>query len=397
MKRIKVAFTQRIIPHYRVPVFTELSKREDIDLTVYFGKGFPSGSSANADNISGFKHKRLATIFLGFLNRHNKQLIVFHPFLFFHLLFGRYDVVIAEPTTNIFNDLVIFPYCKLFKKKFIWYEAGAVPKNERTRNRKLMDPVVDFITKRADAYITYNSFADNFLIESFNIQPEKIFRAQNALDTDEIVRDIAKYESQVTAKRREYGFEGSKVALFIGGIEKRKRINNLITAINNLNKKGIRAKALVVGDGHDLEWVRSNTKPDEALNTLFAGKHVADAVLHILLSDVVVLPAQGGLSINHAFACGKPFIGTREGVSPGTDSIYDYVTDGYNGYVVKENDIADLEEKLQAIFSDSELYDKLCKGAIETSKRINIPGMVNGIENSIKYSVRSKTGGIFNE
>jgi glycosyltransferase involved in cell wall biosynthesis len=388
-----VAFTQRIIPHYRVPVFTELSKREYIDLTVYYGKGFPSGSSANADYISGFKHKKLATIFLGFLNRQNKQLIVFHPFLFFHLLFGRYEVVIAEPTTNIFNDLVIFPYCKLFRKKFIWYEAGAVPKPERTRNRKLMDPVVGFITKRADAYITYNSFAEKYLIESFKIPVEKIFRAQNALDTNEIVRDIAKYENQVTAKRKEYGLDGVKVALFIGGIEKRKRINNLISAINNINKNGINAKALIVGDGQDLEWVKDNMNPDEAANTIFAGKHVLDAVLFILLSDVVVLPAQGGLSINHAFACGKPFIGTREGVSPGTDSIYDYVTDGYNGYVVKENDIADLEVKLEAIFTNPELYDKLSKGASETSKRINVPGMVNGIENSIKYSVRNRNGG----
>ena len=389
MKKIKVAFTQRIIPHYRVPVFTELSKRENIDLTVYYGRGFPSGSSANAENITGFKHIRLATIFLGFLNRHNKQLIVFHPFLFFRLLFGRYDVVIAEPTTNIFNDLVIFPYCKLFRKKFIWYEAGAVPRKDRSRNRKIMDPVVDFITRKSDAYITYTSFADKYLIESFNIPAEKIFRAQNALDTNEIKRDIAKYRDQVLEKKKEFGLTGSKVALFIGGIEKRKRINNLISAINNLNKSGINAKALIVGDGHDLEWVKNNMSQEEANHTVFAGKHINDAVLFILMSDVVVLPAQGGLSINHGYACSKPFIGTREGVTPDTDSIYDYVTDNYNGYVVKENDIHDLEEKLRIIFTDPILYDKLCKGAFETSKKIDVPSMVNGIENAIKYTMKN--------
>lgn len=385
MKKIKVAISQRIIPHYRVPVFKELSNREGVELTVYYGKGFKTGASANAENIRGFKHVKLFTIFLGFLNRHNKQLIVFHPFLLIHLLFGGYDVIIVEPTTNIFNDLIIFPYCKLFQKKFIWYEAGAVPKKDRTSNRKFMDPIVDFLTLKSDAYITYNSFADKYLIESFNVPSAKIFRAQNALDTNDIIRDIEKFQDQVLKKKIEFGLENSKVALFIGGIEKRKRINNLITAISNVNKSGIKAKALIVGEGQDLEWVKNNTSLEEASRTVFAGKHIKDAVLFLLMSDVVVLPGQGGLSINHAYACSKPFIGTKEGVSPGTNSIYDYVTDGYNGYVVKENDILALEEKLKIIFTNATLYKELCYGAFETSKKIDVPTMVNGIENAIKY------------
>ena len=105
MKKIKVAISQRIIPHYRVPVFTELSERENIDLTVFYGKGFNSGSQSNAKNIFGFKHKKLLTIFLCFKRNGAKQLRVFHPALFFYLLFGKFDVVIVEPSTNFYNDI----------------------------------------------------------------------------------------------------------------------------------------------------------------------------------------------------------------------------------------------------------------------------------------------------
>ena len=122
--KIKVALSQRIIPHYRVPVFTELSIREHIDLTVFYGKGFSTGSQANASQIKGFRHKKLFTIFLNFKREGSSQLRVFHPSLFFHLLLNRYEVVIVEPATNFYNDIFIFIYCKLFRKKFIWYEGG---------------------------------------------------------------------------------------------------------------------------------------------------------------------------------------------------------------------------------------------------------------------------------
>ena len=196
--------------------------------------------------------------------------------------------------------------------------VASVPKNERSFYRKLIDPFISFFTNNADAYITYNSFADEYLINSFSISRSKIFRAQNALDTTGITKDIEKFKDNIIDKKKELGLLGYKVALFIGGIEKRKRINNLISAISNLNEQGILAKALIVGDGPDLKWVIDNTNKYEKKHSIFAGKHIDDSVLYLLLSDVVVLPAQGGLSINHAFACGKPFIGTTECYSPGT-------------------------------------------------------------------------------
>ena len=385
MKKIKVAISQRIIPHYRVPVFTELARRNNIDLTVYYGKGFKTGASVNSENIEGFNSVKLFTIFLSFLNKKNKQLIVFHPTLLFHLLIRRFDIVIVEPSTNIFNDIFIFGYCKIFNKKFIWYEAGAVPKKNRTFYRKLMDPVIDILTKSSNAFITYNSFADQYLIDSFNIPSEKIFRAQNTLDTSKISKDIYLFKNQVKALRSKLEIIDTKVALFIGGIEKRKRINNLITAVSNVNKMGIKTKTIIVGDGQDMNWVKTNMNKEEVSSTIFVGKHIDDAVLYILLSDVVVLPAQGGLSINHAFACGKPFIGTTETVSPGTNSIYDYIKDGINGFVIKVDDVGDLTDRLYQLFSDDSLYKKACQEALKSSKYLTVPRMVDGIENAITY------------
>lgn len=386
MQKIKVALSQRIIPHYRVPVFTEVAKRQNIDFTVFYGRGFASGSQTNALRIEGFKHKKLATIFINFPR--DGILRVLHPTLFFHLLRDSYDVVIVEPTTNFFNDLFIFLYCKIFRKAFIWYYAGSKPKNKMTKYRRMIDPFVALMIKNADAYITYTSYADNSLIKYYNAKPEKIFRAQNTVDTSNYDKVIGRYSEEISKTKNALGLEGYKISLYIGGIERRKKINNLITATVNLNKKGIKAKTLIVGDGQDKEWVQQNMTPFEKEYTFFAGEHIEDAVLYILLSDVVVLPSQGGLSVTQAFACGKPFIGSEEIEHGG---IRDYVIDGYNGFLIKENDIDDLEIALQRLFADETLYNKLVQGAWNTSKRLTISNMVYGMISAVIYAFDNKT------
>ena len=94
-------------------------------------------------------------------------------------------------------------------------------------------------------------------------------------------------------------------------------------------------------------------------------KQITHATLYVLLSDVVVLPSSGGLSVMTAFACKKPFVGSEE-IEQGR--IKDYVIDGYNGYLTKENNVEDLFIKLKKLFSETKQYKILCENAYKTSK-----------------------------
>ncbi|MDG2059506.1 MAG: glycosyltransferase family 4 protein [Flavobacteriales bacterium] len=386
MKKIKVAISQRIIPHYRVPVFTEFSARQDISLTVFYGKSFKSGSQVNADSIINFNAKKLFTIMLNYKGAYgSSQLRVWHPFLIFHLIVGNYDVVIVEPSTNFYNNIFSFIYCKIFRKKFIWHESGSVPKKERPLFRRMIDPFLSIFIKGSNAFVTYNSYADKSLKRDFNIDSKKIFRAQNTIDTSNIDKEIKIFLPEVNSKKKELELLGFKVALYIGGIEKRKKIENLIKAITHINNSGIPSKALIVGDGPDKDDLLNSLTAEDKLNTIFAGKHIKEATLYVLLSDVVVLPSSGGLSVMTAFACKKPFVGSEEIEHGG---IKDYVEDGINGFLVKENDIEDLESKLRKVFTDSNLYNELCKNSYNTSKQITIANMVDGFENAIKHTIK---------
>lgn len=386
MKKIKVAISQRIVPHYRVPVFKELASRENIDLTLYYGRGFEKGSQVNAKEITGINAKKLFTIMLNYSGVYgSSQLRVWHPFLTLHLLLGNFDVIIVEPSTNFYNNIFTFIYCKIFGKKFIWHESGSIPKEQRPKFRRMIDPILSIFIKGANAFVTYTSYADESLKRDFNMELKKIFRAQNTIDTSNIDKEIEIFLPEVNSKKKELELLGFKVALYIGGIEQRKKIENLIKAITHLNNSGIPSKALIVGDGPDKNELLSKLTAEDKVNTVFAGKHVKDATLYVLLSDVVVLPSSGGLSVMTAFACKKPFVGSEEIEHGG---IKDYVTNGVNGFLVKENDVNDLQEKLKEIFINEYLYKKMSAMAYESSKKITIPNMVNGFENAIKHTIK---------
>jgi len=383
MKKTKVAVSQRIIPHYRVPVFTELASIENISLTVFYGKSFKTGSQVNADSIINFNAKKLFTIFLNYKGVYgSSQLRVWHPFLILHLIAGNYDVVIVEPSTNFYNNIFSFLYCKIFRKKIIWHESGSVPKEERPLFRRMIDPFLSIFIKGSDAFITYNSYADKSLKRDFNINSNKIFRAQNTIDTSNIDTEVKKFSPLVEKRKKELNLIGYNVAMYIGGIETRKKIYNLIKAVTNLNEFGIPTKALIVGDGPDLDILTEKMNEKDKSFTVFTGKRIEDANLYVLLSDLVVLPSSGGLSVITSFACGKPFVGSEEIENGG---IKDYVEDGVNGYLVKENDINDLESKLKKVFLDENLYNKLSVNAKESAKKFTVYNMVDGYSEAIKY------------
>ena len=212
-----------------------------------------------------------------------------------------------------------------------------------------------------------------------------IFRAQNTIDTVIINSQIRKFQPLIKREKEELGIQNCKIALYIGGIEKRKKINHLIKAINAINKKGISCKALIVGDGSDKEWYVEQLNDEERSVTLFVGKQIEESVLYILLSDVVTLPAEGGLSIPQSFACGKPFIASSEVENGG---VVDYIKHGENGFLFEEDNINQLIGYLELVFADDKLYSLLCNNALKSSELLSLKKMVDGIEKAIWFTLK---------
>lgn len=383
MKKIKVGFSTRILPEYRVPVYLDLSKRDGLNLIAYFGRGTKTGASKNANNYAGLRIRKLFTIRIPLARNIFR---VWHPTLFYHLIKDSNDVIIVEPTTNMFNNIFTFLYCKMFRKKFIWYEAGGT--QDYTKLRKILRPLEKLMIYNADSFITYNSSGDEYLV-SLGQEREKIFRAQNTVDTTNAEKQLKKYGKLAISEKEALGLKNYFIVNYTGGVEKRKKLELLFNAVKYIELESLNIACFIVGDGPALEFYKQYVKEKNISKVYFWGRKIEDVHKYFAMSDLFILPSEGGLLINDAFSVGKPIIATEEAVSGGK-SVEDYVINGYNGFLIEKNNPLELSKIIKKIMLDKELYIKLCEGSSHSNNIFSIKNMVDGIEKAIHFAIDSK-------
>jgi len=155
------------------------------------------------------------------------------------------------------------------------------------------------------------------------------------------------------AARRQLGFNGGSIALFVGRIEPLKGIDRLLMAIPYLRQK--QEVHLVVAGGDE----QSQTEM-ERLQRLAQELGIRDSITfagivkqedlpqYYSAADVCVVPSHYesfGLVALESLACGTPVVATRVG------GIEQVITEETLGYVVKDNTPLDLADKIARLLS----------------------------------------------
>lgn len=144
---------------------------------------------------------------------------------------------------------------------------------------------------------------------------------------------------------RPLSFESRPTVLFVGRLQARKRIDNLLYACAALPAR-IQPRLLIVGDGPArpaLEKLAQGIYP----RAEFAGAQHGEALRSFFLAaDLFVLPGTGGLAVQEAMGYGLPVV-----VAEGDGTQGDLVR-ATNGWQVPPNDITALVAALQEAFSD---------------------------------------------
>ena len=136
--------------------------------------------------------------------------------------------------------------------------------------------------------------------------------------------------------------------IFVGSVVKRKNLKALINACEILKNEDFKIRLLVVGDGDQLSYFKSQTYKTEIIFYGFISKR--EQLRNIYKdADLLVLPSlleTFGLVYPEAMSQGLPVIYTR---GQGFDGHY---PDGHVGYAINPNDPRDIAEKIKVIFSD---------------------------------------------
>lgn len=256
---------------------------------------------------------------------------------------------------------------------------GNVPGKSRSRLRKYLAILIDFLYSGSRGFICYSKHAQSI----YEILGKPTFVAPNSCLPAPDIEHVRNVVSNLNVK---YQSPRLKI-LTIGELKKQKKFDELIIGFSRLENCNIELH--IIGDGSE----RINL---ELLSSQFG---VADRVIFhgaiynserkkelISASSLGVLPGRGGLVIQELMNYGLPVI---SGLADGTEQ--DNIIHGVNGYLLCEgarsNEIFEAIDQFLVLSKEKKV--EMAISAINcVLRQYNIESMVEGVCNAVNYATR---------
>jgi len=162
-------------------------------------------------------------------------------------------------------------------------------------------------------------------------------------------------EAHTEALRRKLGISGKKVVLYIGRISFEKRLEQLISAFEEIEEPD--RVLMIVGGGPYLERFKEFAKSIGVEGVVFTGfLESSELGAAYACGDVFASPSDSetfGLTFIEAMHASLPVVGVRK-LGP-----KELIRSGKNGYLVEPGDIKGLARALERLLSDRELRRRM--------------------------------------
>jgi glycosyltransferase involved in cell wall biosynthesis len=142
----------------------------------------------------------------------------------------------------------------------------------------------------------------------------------------------------------------------VGRLSEEKGVRYFLDSLSLLNASGLRARALIVGDGPDAELLREYARTLGLQDSVIFAGFRKDILPVYAAVDCIALPSltEGiPMVILEAFAHGRPVVATKVGGVP------EVITDGRDGFLVEPCRPDLMAEKIMRLAGDRELRAEL--------------------------------------
>lgn len=186
------------------------------------------------------------------------------------------------------------------------------------------------------------------------------------------------------APDRKSSFEGPPIVLFVGRLQARKQLDNLIRACSKL-PDGIQPVIWIVGDGPERGYLENLSK-DIYSKTEFKGRKTGTELMEFFKrADLFVLPGTGGLAVQEAMTYALPVI-VAEGDGTQGDLVHPE-----NGWLIPSDNEQALIESLSSALSDPVRLRRMGEESYKiVQEEINVETMAASFVNAL--NIVSKTG-----
>ena len=257
----------------------------------------------------------------------------------------------------------------------------------RGLRRRLKSWWLRLLARRA-AGIAVVGTACQMFWEAYGASPERFFHVGFAVDNDYFREESLNQKKRAMSTRQQYGWSHSVVFLYVGRLIKRKNIDCLITAAQQI--KDLPIAVLIAGEGEERESLQALARDSNIIS--FVGSLTqAELPFYYAMSDVLVLPASKepwGLVINEAMACGLAVIAHQH-----CGAAVDLVTTE-NGIKLQDISVEELVLAIRCLAADvSRLRDCQIKST-GTIKDWSISRSVSQLKDLISSTLRPIPGSI---
>jgi len=361
----KVGLIQRVLPNYRAPFFNQLGAACNDGLYVYAGQPRPNEMIKTAQSLEN------ARLTLG-QNLHlfkGSLYLCFQLGLIDWLEKSNPDVLIAEANPRYLRMPAAVRWMRRRSRPVIGWGLGAPDLTgplSALRQRRRAAFINQF-----DIMITYSQ-TGAFEYARLGFPEDKIFVAINAV-TPPPAHPLPQRPAPIsTTKPR---------VLFVGRLQTRKNLDNLIIACSKL-PESLQPDLVIVGDGPDrerIETLASKVYP----SAQFTGALYDDALAYqFTQADLFVLPGTGGLAIQQAMSYGLPVIAAQ---ADGTQA--DLVRPE-NGWQIPADDVQALNHALENALSDLPALRAMGAESYRiVSQEINLDQMVSVFVEALNRSL----------
>ena len=242
------------------------------------------------------------------------------------------------------------------------------------------------MAKRVEACACYTRSVRDKLAR--HLHPEKLFVAQNTLDTEALfeLQTALAHEGQLNVRRR-LGFPDDRpLFTFVAQLSRRKGTRELLDFFEIFTQDRP-ASLAVIGDGPEREIMEQIAREKQLEGVRFLGKIAAldDSAPYLYAADMLVMPGYVGLAINHAFALGLPVLtvdAPDEQIFHGPE--IESLVPGENGLTVPFGDMHALADAADKMLEQRE---QMSANALKYAEEyLSLEHMVDGLVNAISYA-----------
>jgi glycosyltransferase involved in cell wall biosynthesis len=394
-RRLRLAILLSQPVQYFAPLFRELARRDELELTViycssggatpYFDPEFGLTVKWDTPMLDGYHHKIIRSLW----PRKIQGLLAYvAPSILAEVRKVRFDVLLVFGWSSLTCWLA---FAKASLESIPWMLYGDTnvlyEKEKHGLKRWLRNWLLHSLFRRTSAFLVSSSWNRRFY-ELSAVPFDKCFTVPLTSDKEFFSSAASSARAHRDEIRAQYGIpSGAVLLLFVGKLVAHKRPQDLLEVHCALLDEIPDLAVAFAGEGPERKALESEIAEKRLQSVFLLGFRNQSALPAIYaMSDIFILPSSRepvGVVVHEALACGLPTIVSDRS---GTWGAEDVVRDGENGFVFPCGNISALTESVRKLASDCALRARMGGRSMEIMEHFSVERRVAGVLQAAEFA-----------